>query len=163
MGVSTVCAAFWHMTIIGIGVDLLHVPRFYAFIRRRGLSRISRRILSVVELDQYPLTSAPESSDLQCRYLAVRWVIGIYDVEWSDLRECSYRWAVKEAAYKALYPTYKATWKDLSLLRLDHSPKPTLSLDIPTAGNVPVKLHVSVSHDGEYLVAQVLAEEMHRL
>jgi holo-[acyl-carrier protein] synthase len=71
------------------------------------------------------------------------------------IRFLAVRWAVKEAAYKALFPSYKPTWKELTAVKE------------PSGGGKPelrfgkfesVRLHVSVSHDGEYTVANVLAE-----
>ena len=66
------------------------------------------------------------------------------------------RWAVKEAAYKAMFPAYRPTWKELSYTSRNVSQKPSLKYD----GNnhKDITLHVSVSHDGDYVVAQVLAE-----
>ena len=75
----------------------------------------------------------------------------------------SHRFAVKEAAYKALYPVARPTWKELTFLsfgssspgskpKLDYTPMASLGSKVP-------KLHVSVSHDGEYIAATVLAED----
>jgi holo-[acyl-carrier protein] synthase len=70
------------------------------------------------------------------------------------------RWAVKEAAYKALYPI-RPTWKEVtysSFNAITHA-KPTLIYH-PVRDNVTPahKLHVSASHDGDYIFAQVIAE-----
>ncbi|THH12630.1 hypothetical protein EW146_g7515 [Bondarzewia mesenterica] len=71
------------------------------------------------------------------------------------------RWAVKEAAYKALYPVVKPTWKELTFVRSgSKSLKPVLQyqpLNIEDAVRIG-HLHASVSHDGEYVFATVLAE-----
>jgi holo-[acyl-carrier protein] synthase len=70
-----------------------------------------------------------------------------------------FRWAVKEAAYKALYPVVKPTWKELTYLRLREA-KPTLEY-CPMARDERsrvAKMHASVSHDGAYVFASVLAE-----
>lgn len=72
-------------------------------------------------------------------------------------------WAVKEAAYKALYPTCRPSWKDLtyrSLIEGRDPDKPKL-LYTPSRRDESFKegtLHVSVSHDGEYVFTTVLAE-----
>lgn len=69
------------------------------------------------------------------------------------------RWAVKEAAYKALQPKSTLTWKQLSLEKLDRrSRKPELLIE-PKATTQPLHLHCSISHDGAYIVAFVVAEE----
>ena len=66
------------------------------------------------------------------------------------------RWAIKEAAYKALFPLYNPTWRDLTVFKAPtDGGKPNLVFE----GSARVKLHVSVSHDGEYTVANVLAED----
>jgi len=70
------------------------------------------------------------------------------------------RWAVKEAAYKALYPI-RPTWKEVTYSSFNAAThaKPTLVYR-PVHDNVTPahKLHVSVSHDGDYIFAQVIAE-----
>jgi len=75
------------------------------------------------------------------------------------------RWAVKEAAYKALYPDIKPTWKELTYLGLSpYGEKPTLSYGSPSqnSGKKFGSMHVSVSHDGDYTVAYVAVErELH--
>jgi holo-[acyl-carrier protein] synthase len=122
------------MTIHGIGVDLLHVPRMAALIHRRGANRIASRILS-----------PPERSAF-CRLRPEHGAVFL-----------SVRWAVKEAAYKALYPL-RPTWKELTYTSFD-----------PQTGSKPAlvshpdgrpRLHVSVSHDGEYILAYVVAEDV---
>lgn len=69
------------------------------------------------------------------------------------------RWAVKEAAYKALFGIGKLTWKDMTFTSgKDVTPSLNIYLGkLPLHHNLgPV--HVSVSHDGEYVVAMVVAE-----
>ncbi|KAH7924923.1 4'-phosphopantetheinyl transferase [Leucogyrophana mollusca] len=130
------------MPIHGIGVDILHVPRLASLFARRP-SRLASRILSVDELSIYNTLSTNEQ--LRVRFLAVRW-------------------AVKEAAYKALYPI-RPTWKELTFTSMINGVKPSLlyhpsarpSASSDASGNVGA-LHVSVSHDGEYVFASVLAE-----
>ena len=39
--------------ILGIGVDIVHLPRIAALISRRGHLRLAKRILSPVELVEY--------------------------------------------------------------------------------------------------------------
>ena len=81
-----------------------------------------------------------------------------FSVELADLHSS---WSVKEAAYKALYPTVKATWKDLAYQSYANGQKPTLvfteTLEADKGSKVG-PIHVSVSHDGEYVVSQVLVE-----
>jgi phosphopantetheine--protein transferase-like protein len=89
------------------------------------------------------------------------------------------RWAVKEAAYKAIgWQCQQCTWKQWSLVRasatssrpillLDPTLQPTTSqnhgsrfVDEEQLKNLqkPWKAHVSISHDGDYVMANVLVE-----
>ncbi|EGO01972.1 hypothetical protein SERLA73DRAFT_50034 [Serpula lacrymans var. lacrymans S7.3] len=134
------------MPVHGIGVDVLHLTRISSLLKRQSPSKFALRILST---EEYATFSTFPSSDDQrrTRFLAVRW-------------------AVKEAAYKALYPV-RPTWKELTYRSLVDGVKPTLMYDpgasqSPNSGGStkvwPGKLHVSVSHDGDYVFASVLAE-----
>jgi holo-[acyl-carrier protein] synthase len=69
-----------------------------------------------------------------------------------------HRWCLKEAGYKALYPAYRPTWKEFTVLRIDNK-KPLLAY-IPKGCNtfVAATFHCSVSHDGDYVFSTVLAE-----
>ncbi|KAL1674213.1 4'-phosphopantetheinyl transferase superfamily [Schizophyllum commune] len=126
------------MAILGIGVDLVHLPRIAAALSRHP-SRFPARILSPSELSdwrQYASATAAE----RVRFLAVRW-------------------AVKEAAYKALSAAYRPVWHELTYT---HGPagRPMLQYQPKEAPTPRLKaLHTSVSHDGEYAIANVLAEE----
>ncbi|KIY51671.1 4'-phosphopantetheinyl transferase [Fistulina hepatica ATCC 64428] len=132
------------MAIIGIGVDVLHIPRLAAVYSRHS-HRFPSRILSKHELSVFE--RLPVDVQQRLRFLGVRW-------------------AVKEAAYKALYPMFHATWKDLtySSLQVDGI-KPALSFvpgkncDISVSRSNDLLLHVSASHDGAYVFANVIAEE----
>lgn len=67
---------------------------------------------------------------------------------------------MKEAAYKALYPI-RPTWKEITYSSFNAAihAKPTLVYRPIRDVVTPVdKLHVSVSHDGDYIFAQVIAE-----
>ncbi|KAI0356578.1 4'-phosphopantetheinyl transferase [Trametes cingulata] len=126
--------------VLGVGVDIIHVPRIVALLRRRSQNHFAQRILNKEELARW--NSIPAEKDAErVRYLAVRW-------------------SVKEATYKAMYPTAQPTWKQL----IFHSPgkdgsrKPTLEYLSDAPETRPWRLHASVSHDGEYVVATVIVE-----
>ncbi|KAJ6539282.1 4'-phosphopantetheinyl transferase superfamily [Mycena capillaripes] len=121
------------MFILGIGVDVVHVPRIAALLSRYP-QRLASRILSPDEAKDSHLLTDPT-------FIAVRW-------------------AVKEAAYKALYPYYLPTWKDLTYHGLRNGRKPVL-LYRPNDGSKLGDIHVSVSHDGEYVFASVLVQAAH--
>ncbi|KAG2146766.1 4'-phosphopantetheinyl transferase superfamily [Suillus clintonianus] len=132
------------MPILGIGVDILHLPRLISLLNRRRSEAFATRILSSQELRTFQLLAGQHGEDKTektVRFLGVRW-------------------AVKEAAYKALYPI-RPTWKEISYSSFNGATgaKPTLVYH-PVRDDVgPAnKLHVSVSHDGDYIYAQVIAE-----
>ena len=56
------------MTIIGVGIDILHVPRIAALVRRRGEVRFAKRVLSDTEVQDWK-----QGSEGSLRYLAVRY------------------------------------------------------------------------------------------
>ncbi|KAI9466737.1 4'-phosphopantetheinyl transferase [Lactarius psammicola] len=126
------------MTILGIGVDVLHLPRLT---RHLCDNRLARRILSPAELRDY-VALPKEDRERRVRFLGVS------------------RWAVKEAVYKAVYPIVKPTWHDFTLQRPAGSPKPDLVYH-PKDGQLSLRLgrmHTSVSHDGDYTFATVIVE-----
>ena len=139
------------MGIIGIGIDIVHAPRIASLVVRRTPTKLAARILSPAEHREWETLSPPTSSvsssisegDLDV-IMAEKW-----------FRFLTVRWAVKEAAYKALFPLYRPTWKTLTVSKAQEGGgKPILAFE----ESAKVKLHVSVSHDGEYTVASVLAE-----
>ena len=69
-----------------------------------------------------------------------------------------HRWSVKEASYKAMYPVVKASWKEFTYENF--SKKPSLRYDpILDANRHKIgQIHVSVSHDGDYVYSSVLVE-----
>ncbi|KAF9462580.1 4'-phosphopantetheinyl transferase [Collybia nuda] len=131
------------MTILGIGVDVVHIPRFAALLNRRGSRQLATRILSLEEYAQWQSSSHSDPSH-HARFFAVRW-------------------ALKEAAYKAVYPVVRPTWKEFTYRgtgpgRVDPKPsllyRPRIHADLSKVG----LMHISVSHDGEYVFASVLVE-----
>lgn len=82
--------------ILGIGVDIVHLPRIASLITRRGPERLAKRILSQEELKEFKLIN----QEKQLIYLGSRWCI-------------------KEAVYKALYPVHKLEWKQVSVIKQD--------------------------------------------
>ncbi|KZV69168.1 4'-phosphopantetheinyl transferase [Peniophora sp. CONT] len=126
--------------LFGIGIDILHVPRLRALASRRGPARLAARILSPPE---HGLFAKLPESDAQTRFLAVRW-------------------AIKEAAYKAVYPAKRLTWKELVYQPLDAlEGKPVLDI-LPMSDSRTPRLHASVSHDGDYVCAVVVAESLNQ-
>ena len=141
------------MGIIGVGIDIVHVPRIVSLVARRSPAKFASRILSPSEFSQWESLSPPVTSTSRTTVTPID--SNPIGTEW--VRFLAVRWAIKEAAYKALYPNYNPTWKELSVSKEPgHGGKPRLGF-----GKFEnVRFHVSVSHDGEYAVANVLAEDL---
>ena len=91
--------------------------------------------------------------------------------EWGEEDGARGRWAVKEAAFKAMAARRALTWKEVVLGRARDAPAQGRGSGPPQAtlalarradgedghGDGHADLLVSVSHDGEYTVAAVIA------
>lgn len=121
--------------IIAIGIDTVHIPRFAALIERRP--RIIDRLFT--EQESFPL---PHGRRRGASSLAARF-------------------AAKEAVAKALGAPEGLQWHDCLILT-GESGRPR----VQTAGTVAAaahrqgidRWHLSLTHDGDYAVAQVIAE-----
>jgi holo-[acyl-carrier protein] synthase len=124
--------------IVGTGVDLLHVVRMEKVWQRHG-SRLLTRILHPDELTKLPHTS-----------IAGRWL--------------AKRWAVKEAAAKALGTGFQQSVRFVDFIyEHDALGKPLLRIEgvakcIAEQRGI-VAWHVSVSDEKEYVIAMVIAEK----
>lgn len=143
------------MSILGLGVDVVHISRIASLVARRGQQRFAQRILSVEELSDFKISTISPT-----RFLAVRYIIIIYyPVSGGIYILCSF--SVKEAAFKALYPIAKPTWKELTYRSASNPPdtsKPHLIYK-PLAPPESLRIGqilVSVSHDGEYVMTAVI-------
>ncbi|GAA6040212.1 hypothetical protein JCM8097_004186 [Rhodosporidiobolus ruineniae] len=134
--------------LIGVGVDLLHLARFRSLLARRNPQRLAARICSPWEFEQW--NGIQTGAQARESYLATRW-------------------AAKEAAYKALYPAFRATWKDLEIRKVDKKPflvfspsfvPPSSSCSVPQLRPEDVNMHLSISHDADMLIAYVVAERI---
>lgn len=117
------------------GVDLLHLPRF-----ERVLARHRRRFLDRVFTEREQALCA------------------------GRVRSLAGRFALKEAAAKALGTglwRQKVTWKDIEILRQEETGEPRLRLAGGAAARADLlnlrQWSVSLSHDGEYVLAMVAA------
>ncbi len=72
-----------------------------------------------------------------------------------------FRWAAKEAAYKALYSSFIPTWKELSYYGLQSNGQKPRLIYQPFNGldTIKIRLHSSISHDGDYIFASVIVED----
>ncbi|KAL0077132.1 4'-phosphopantetheinyl transferase [Phycomyces blakesleeanus] len=128
--------------ILGIGVDLLHLPRLASLVARRGSGGLAKRILSKNEHEMFT-RKFPTS---ECRDQVV---------QEQQLMFLAKRWCIKEAIYKALFPVQKLEWKQVTVTKLKG--KPVVEVDNAKAYGIK-GVHVSLSHDGDYVIAQILLE-----
>jgi holo-[acyl-carrier protein] synthase len=120
--------------ITGIGVDLVSVPRFAAFLRRHG-ERGLRRLFTRAEAD-YCLALADPVPSLAARF------------------------AAKEALFKALGTGFAGTggWHAVEVVR-SAAGAPALRLrGAALAAAGPAALHLSLSHTTEMAAAFVVVE-----
>ncbi|KAF9408588.1 hypothetical protein BGZ94_002255 [Podila epigama] len=117
------------------------MPRLKSLLSRRP-DRFITRILT--EIEQQELKKIAGGSTLAINQDA-------------QLRYLGARWALKEASFKALYPHHKLTWQDVTVAKTDGKPH----LIIPEKDRFGIGAsHCSVSHDGEYLIGQVVFESL---
>ena len=122
--------------ILGIGIDVVKVERIQRILRRRG-DRWVERVFS------------PEE----------RRVAGEGP---HRLRRLAARWAAKEAFAKALGTGLRGLrWRDIQVIQ-DPSGRPVLALRGTAAALARAAgvehIHLSLSHDGEWALAQVVLE-----
>ncbi|KAK9374719.1 4'-phosphopantetheinyl transferase superfamily [Lipomyces chichibuensis] len=121
--------------IRGLGIDLVHVPRITALLSRKPvyLAKFTRRILHEAEFNR--AASMIESRERHDLFVA----------------RC---WSIKEALYKSLDKSRQSYFQMRDWNTIDpDSPKPTVSGE---AINRDEDFFVSVTHDGEYLLAIVI-------
>ncbi|PKC66991.1 hypothetical protein RhiirA1_535203 [Rhizophagus irregularis] len=147
--------------ILGIGIDIIHLSRIKALLTRKptSLLHFSKRILSDGELKEFNiflsnqkknLISANNLSQNNSKQDKIM-------INNNIIKYLAVRWTLKEAAYKALFPHYRLTWKDISISKIKE--KPYLMIhNVSQKGNNNIKVHSSVSHDEKYVISQVLIE-----
>jgi holo-[acyl-carrier protein] synthase len=124
--------------ILGTGIDIVEIKRLTASIQRYGDAFLNR-VYAAEELN-----GAPTSEQTRAAYFAGRW-------------------AVKEAVAKAFGTGIGAscTMTDV-IVTNDSAGKPLLELRgsaAETARTLGIaKIHISISHERDYAVAQAIAE-----
>ncbi|GBG25158.1 Transcription factor MYB3R-4 [Hondaea fermentalgiana] len=132
------------MRVLGIGVDLAHVPRFERSFARFGL-RFTRKFLHANELASMERQAKLVSdATARARFLASRW-------------------AAKEAAFKAFGPSSpRLLFTDIEVAPAVSGGGPSLHLHGLAKTRALDKgveeIFLSLSHDGEYAFAQVLLQ-----
>lgn len=120
--------------LIGIGVDILHLPRVLQAVERRGLNRWIQKILTPAEARE--LESGKKDPIV---YLATRI-------------------SAKEAIYKALWPHWRTTWKSVSILNVDSKPT-VFDEEGGIGGKSEFDCQISISHDAEFVIAFAVATQ----
>ncbi|KAG0373903.1 hypothetical protein BGX24_011091 [Mortierella sp. AD032] len=87
--------------VIGVGIDVLHMPRLKAVLGRRP-DRFLTRVLTKAELGDFQKLKDEVGGQVD-HDRAVQFV--------------GARWALKEATYKALTPLHKLTWQDVTVIK----------------------------------------------
>ncbi|WFD29381.1 hypothetical protein MSPP1_000390 [Malassezia sp. CBS 17886] len=179
------------LAMLGIGVDLVFLPRFHQLFQRHA-QRLARMPWQRVAAAAVPRTAEAAKPDearpgpgdaflaAAAQHFARRTLSAPEAAIWANASprmtrdDCvsflASRWASKEAAYKAAYPHVRLAATDVTMVRAEraHAAKPRLILE-PRAGYVSaggagadeavsaLHLELSLSHDGDYVVAAVLA------
>lgn len=182
--------------IIGIGIDLLDLRRLEKLWNKSKSTRIrfTSRILTARESSSNKWKDLRSDSQI-LQFLANRSVDLLSSTTPTTLKQYTktnqqtlryhawnHRWTAKEAAFKALYPLYRPTWKELNVLKnqpINHSlnylsnpscllpelyhsllsdKKPTMSFEPKYPLRIPLPhLDLSISHDTHHVVAIVIA------
>eukprot|EP00941_MAST-03F_sp_MAST-3F-sp1_P004080 g4080.t1 len=122
--------------VVGLGIDLSHIPRFRGLLSRYE-DRFLRRAFHDNEIEEYRTITSEER---KITYIASRW-------------------AAKEAAYKAFGGKWRIPFPDMYVTRCS-----TGEPELVFAGIAKCKAKelgidqnmLTISHDGEYCVAEVL-------
>ncbi|KAJ3413089.1 hypothetical protein HDV05_008543 [Chytridiales sp. JEL 0842] len=153
--------------ILGVGIDIVHLPRIHNVLTRRSPLRFASAIMTKQEITEF------QNAFKDAQQSAHQDPVSILDKPFAQPQTNAYgtlpalerrlscylgaRWAAKEAAYKAFFPHYKLEWGLLSILKKDG--KPIAEVDEAVTRQIgDTATHVSLSHDGEYAVAQVVVE-----
>lgn len=146
---------------LNIGTDVVHLPRIYRLLTQRGarsnetyLKKFTGRILCPQEeqdfrarFDLHTLDAAQSSKPLKVTPDMARWLAG--------------RFAAKEAARKAAPAgATSISWKDVLIRAAPASSAGSSRPEVVYLTGAESRLgKLSISHDGDYVVATVLAAE----
>jgi len=118
--------------ISGVGIDLVHIPRFER-IARKWESRFLDRLFTEQE-QKYCFRRADPYPSLAARF------------------------AAKEAFFKASRLSV-VPWKDIEVMNSDEGRPFLLLHGLAREHHETSRIHLSLSHDGEYAAAQVIIEQ----
>lgn len=135
---------------LNIGTDIVHLPRIHQLVTRREgkyLLPFARRILHPVEqaifAEKFSLILQSLKTKHENLDSLIRWLGG--------------RFAAKEAARKAL-GAHLLSWKEARIkTEAEGQPKIVYAIHGPERATEEEEARLSISHDGDYVVATVLA------
>jgi holo-[acyl-carrier protein] synthase len=107
--------------MLGIGIDLLSVSRITQMPLMKQ-HRLAKRILSPSEFLEFTKSHQPSL------FLATRF-------------------SCKESAYKALYPLYELSWKEVSISKQGKKPILEFHSSVYQSLGFQLNAHLSISHD----------------
>ncbi|UZJ55306.1 hypothetical protein CBS101457_004626 [Exobasidium rhododendri] len=161
--------------IVGIGVDTIFLPRLVTL-----LTRHSKR-LQVAATSSSTISPLALASQQLARRISHDWELSEWKTKFDDdnkgrktisTKEISWlaaRWTVKEAAFKAVpNHQFRLSWHDAYLTKVNnrptlcHTPEVLRAWQEAGLGDSIPSLHVSITHDGDYLTAFVVAEQVKR-
>ncbi|KAI8844244.1 hypothetical protein BC829DRAFT_363920 [Chytridium lagenaria] len=118
-----------------IGVDVVHLPRIHAVLQRKSPLKFAQKILCPEEITSFKRSGT-----------GVNRTATDHSIPWRSL-------AIKEALYKAVFPTEKLTWKQVIVSSTGG--KPIIEIKGLDLGDIDA----SLSHDGDYAMAAVIFQE----
>lgn len=134
------------MTVLGLGCDVLKIPRMTALVKRQGLSsnvlsRFSRRILHPVELQKFEQLRDQQDID-------------------SIVRLLSGSWCLKEAVYKSLSQKEQTSFRFGEWYKSnDPTGRPCIASDKYKQQHPGEQFLTSMSHDTDIIMATVIRHE----
>lgn len=132
------------MGIIGVGIDIVHVPRIISLVNRRTPTKLAARILSPSQLNDWEALSPPTTSTSR--------PVAVTGTSKSVRFLARFGGRSKRPRNKALFPHFSPTWKQLSVL----SKGPGSDGEEEAEAQVRnLRFHLSVSHDGEYISSRM--------
>lgn len=163
--------------IVGVGVDLVHIPRIRILLQRQaGRIRARRGDDSANEVNARDVAMESFAGKILHAKEFERWsaLNKVNDrkagVSEEQVRHLAKVWSAKEAAFKAIsslpHPR-PLVWHDAILAYVKGTRRPILQYtpellqcwrQADLQPRSPPKLHLSISHDGEYVTSFVVAE-----
>jgi len=126
------------LRVLGVGCDIIYIPRIHAIINKFG----DRFLIRAYHPEEIKTYYTKHNSEKVIQYLASRW-------------------AVKEATFKAFGGQYRIPFPNM-LVTNTNSGQPILKFQDKAQEYAKLlgvtAVHLSISHDKDYAIANVLLE-----